>query len=117
LGSSFQVPDLALKDHMEKLIKVFQFYNGPIQSIQQVFSFKNSLIFKRYDDRVEYLKYMEKACGELKILALHYSSNPNYVFEPIPYFELPIVRDYYSLLEKQFCLYFFDSILEIFIEC
>jgi hypothetical protein len=35
---------------------------------------------------------MEKACGELKILALHYSSNPNYVFEPIPYFELPIVK-------------------------
>jgi hypothetical protein len=79
--------------------------------------FKNSLIFKRYDDRVEYLKYMEKACGELKILALHYSSNPNYVFEPIPYFELPIVRENFSHLEKQFCLYFFDSILEIFIEC
>jgi hypothetical protein len=41
LGSSFQVPDLALKDHMEKLFKVFQFYNGPIQSIQQVFEKMN----------------------------------------------------------------------------
>eukprot|EP01080_Neovahlkampfia_damariscottae_P004690 gene4690-8262_t len=91
LSSSFYVPDDVLKTHVEKLINTFIFFNGPISNIQ-----------KRFKERSDYLNYMNRSFNEIRILASNYNSNPNYVFEPIPYLQLPLKSNSIFILMTQF---------------